>query len=460
MIDNNEMPNGSSLASVAPILSERVKQLQLAGRLDGEKGASSSNAWLPWILCVMMTIVYASAGLRYYRNNPTATTGSPTVAPSSLGATSVAKKDTPKPSANDTSTNAPKGNGYVVPNKGLEALLESKGYIIPAHQISVSPIEVSGRVVELNLEEGMTFKTGEILAKIEDIGFRADFEESKAQLLSLKEKLREMTNGNRPEEIESVRAELGEAEANLKAYKAEWQRYQGKNVEAISTKDFDTVESSYRGGEQRVLKLRKNLQLMIEGTRVERIAQADADVKAAEARLSRAKWKLDNCIIRSPVNGVVLSKKAEYGSLINPVVGGVSTSLCEIADLSDLEIDMEIQERDISKIRDGQHCELRSDAYPDRKYEGYVDRAMPIGNRARGIIPIRVKVILPSTEQQGQFLKPEMAVSVTFFNRKSEKWKGRTLPSPSPNSPTSAVPVAPVTKIEPKKEGGTDANAR
>ncbi len=114
---------------------------------------------------------------------------------------------------------------------------------------------------------------------------------------------------------------------------------------------------------------------------------------------------------------MILTKKAELGSLINPVVGGVSTSLCEIADLSQIEVDLEIQERDIAKLQVGMACRIRADAFGDRVYEGFLDRAMPIANRARGIIPVRVRVILPPNEQQGEFLKPEMGVSVTFVNQ-------------------------------------------
>src|SRR5206468_4212653 len=105
------------------------------------------------------------------------------------------------------------------------------------------------------------------------------------------------------------------------------------------------------------------------------------DLEAAQARFARANWRLQNCSIKAPVTGVILTKKAEFGSLINPVVGGVSTSLCEMADLSDLEVDLEVDERDVSKVFDGQDCTIRVDAYPKRLYKGYVSRIMPIGNR-------------------------------------------------------------------------------
>jgi multidrug resistance efflux pump len=153
-------------------------------------------------------------------------------------------------------------------------------------------------------------------------------------------------------------------------------------------------------------------------SRKERITAAQRDWDAAEARLKKAQWSKANCTIKAPVTGVILTKKAEEGSLINPVVGGVSTSLCEMADLRMLEVDLEIQERDIAKLDDDLICEVRPDAYPDRKYPGFVSRQMPIANRARGIVQVRVRVIVPFDEPQGRYLKPEMGVSVTFYNSK------------------------------------------
>jgi len=117
------------------------------------------------------------------------------------------------------------------------------------------------------------------------------------------------------------------------------------------------------------------------------------------------------------VAAVILKKKAEVGSLLNPVVGGVSPNLCDIADLRKLEVDLEVQERDISKVRLDQACKIKPDAYPDRTYDGYVERVMPIANRAKSVVPVRIKVVPREDEKQGQYLKPEMGVTVTFTNR-------------------------------------------
>src|SRR5205085_9422933 len=84
--------------------------------------------------------------------------------------------------------------------------------------------------------------------------------------------------------------------------------------------------------------------------------------------------------------------------------------------LTDLEVDLEIQERDIRKMKQDYECVVRPDAYPERRYTARVSRIMPVANNARSVIPIRVKVRVPRSEE-GQFLKPQMGAEVTFFNR-------------------------------------------
>src|SRR5262249_16163308 len=107
-------------------------------------------------------------------------------------------------------------------------------------------------------------------------------------------------------------------------------------------------------------------------------------------------------------------KTAEIGNLVSPLSFNVSASICEMADLADLEVDLEIQERDIAKIIHGMPCKISVDAYPERYYSGRVDRLMPIALRSKAAIQVRVKIEMPK-EEVGQYLKPEMNARVTFL---------------------------------------------
>src|SRR5262245_55891936 len=146
----------------------------------------------------------------------------------------------------------------------------------------------------------------------------------------------------------------------------------------------------------------------------------EAQVVQAKARERQAKEMLDRCIIRAPVSGIVLSKRTEIGNLVNPLAmnSNFNGGICEMADLTDLEVVLEIQERDISKVKEKQYCIAKADAYPGRLYSASVDRIMPVANFALSIIPIRVKVRVPRSEE-GQYLKPQMGVVVTFYNRQA-----------------------------------------
>jgi len=169
-----------------------------------------------------------------------------------------------------------------------------------------------------------------------------------------------------------------------------------------------------------VNRLQKSLELVRIGPRQERIDAAAADVKLNEARVRKAKWQLDNCTIRAPVSGTILKKTAELGNLVSASsFNATAMSLCDMADLGDLEVELDITERDIGKVVVGQPCRIRAEAFPDRTYQGRVDRVMPIANRAKGAVPVRVKVTVPKDEE-GKFLKPEMGAIVTFLAPESK----------------------------------------
>jgi multidrug resistance efflux pump len=390
----NERTDGAT-ANGPPTLTDRVKELRLHGRMETGKAAGGS-AWLPWVLCVFLAIGWAGFGIKWYRGAPDKKAE---VAVDSSAASTASR------------------TGPATPGTQEAITLEVKGYLIPTQQISISPIDVAGRVVKLNIEEGKSFKKGDVLAEIEPTPYHAFLAEAKAQVAASKARLEELKAGNRPQEIEQARAELEDAKALLDQARREWQRFERERTLSITTREYEQAQANYLSGLKRVEARQKAYDLTKLGPRQERIDAAQAEYEAALARLKQAEWKLENCTIRSPVTGVVLTKKAEVGSLINPVVGGVSTNLCDIADLRKLEVDLEVQERDIARVRLDQECRIKADAFPGREYQGYVERVMPIANRAKSVVPVRIKVVPREDEIQGQYLKPEMGVTVTFVNR-------------------------------------------
>ena len=217
--------------------------------------------------------------------------------------------------------------------------------------------------------------------------------------------------------LKEARAELAESEAQLVQLDSEWRR--GSQLvlnKVITSQDYEVIESRFRTMQRRVERLKFSLKLTTDGPRAERIESARAEVKQAEADVAKSKWRLDNCRILAPISGTILKKNAEEGNIVNPIAFNGSFSVCDMADLSDLEVSLDIQERDIARVFRDQVCKIRAvDAFPDRNYEGVVSRLMPIADRAKGAIQVRVRLKVPSDEE-GVYLKPEMGVTVSFLS--------------------------------------------
>ena len=351
-----------------------------------ENGRGTSRAWIPWTLCAIFAFSTLALAVRAMPRGDD-------------------KNARPVAAADKIAENG-------------DVVLESKGYIIPAHQIQVSP-KVGGMVVELNVEEGRKVKEGDILAVIEKTNYQASYDRARATLVVTEQKYEEMKRGFLSDEMESAKAAWEEAEAQKEQLFLDWKRTTSlKGGNALAARDYELAESSFKAQERRVRKLELDYIFMKKGGaqyREERVAVAKAEMEQAQADLDNARWNLDNCTVRAPLSGTILTKKAEKGNIVNPIAFNVSASLCDMADLSDLEVDMTIQERDIKSVKQGQKCRIQPEAFRDRTYEGEVSRLMPIADRAKGAIPVRVKLINVPKAEEGVYLKPEMGVIVSFL---------------------------------------------
>lgn len=388
------IPESARHEAARSSLGSRVRSLQLPANVTAGRGWSSRVAWALCVVLAATTAYYA------YRAT-TATRGASGDVPGA--ATSPAAKSATDPVAAD----------------GNVAHL-AKGYIVPVHRILVSP-KVAGMIVKLNIIEGKRVEKGDLLAQIEDVDYKADVARAEATVQLMRDKLAELQAGNRPEEIAQTKAELAEAEAQLVQMEQEFKRstdLRRKNI--VTQAEFEQSESKYRAHLRRIERLRFVVDLAVEGPRKEKIAQARAELRQAEADVVKAKWRLGNCSITAPIRGTVLTKNAEEGNIVNPIAFQGSYSLCEMADLLDMEVDLNIQERDVARVHRGQKCKIRAEAYPDRTYEGVVSRLMPIADRAKGAVPVRVKITIPPAEE-GVYLKPEMGALVSFLNEPPKK---------------------------------------
>lgn len=411
-------------------LADRVRSLRLASIPQG-------SDWFRSLVLLVVGIGFL--GLLYYLIRETLQANKPNVA----GADAAAESESSK----DSETAGPEGPGSdsVVVKKPVAAGSKtngaahvSQGYIIPAHQILVSP-QVSGRIVELQIEEGRRVQKGEILAKLEDTEYQAEVNRATAAVAAAKARWDEFKKGNREEEKGQAAAALAEAQEELSQQRTQWERDRElRKTNAVTQQQLEEIEARVKASEQRVLRLKFAAELMKIGFRQEQKDNAEALYRQAQAELVKAEWKLGNCIIRAPINGTILKKNAEEGNIVNPIAFNGSFSLCDMADLSDLEVDLNVQERDISTIFKGQKCKVRAIAYPDRVYDGYVSRLMPIADRGKGAVPVRVKLSIPA-EEEGVYLKPEMGVTVTFLKREAGVEEPQPIKVPAPVQPTATA---------------------
>lgn len=384
-------PNGERPLS----LSDRVRTLRLPER----SSVPARPSWLPWALCGFFALAAAFFAFKNWDN-----------------ARLAAKVDELTKSSPVNLGAAPGATSSADPN---EIALESKGYIIPISLILVSPL-VGGRVKDLSIWEGKRVKEGDVLAELETEDYQPERDRAKAVHEASRRRHNELTK-YRDKEIQQVKAELEDSAAQRDQLYLEYQRnIDLKNRGSVAKRDFEQAHSSFLSMDKRVERLKLAYDLMVEGPRDEKIAVLKAEIDQAKADLDKSEWRLSNCTIRAPTHGIILSKKAERGNMVNPSAfsNGLSASLCEMADLTRMEVDLAVAERDISRIFEHQECHVRAEAFPDRNYLGYVSRIMPQADRGKGAVPVRVRIGGISRGDEGKFLRPEMGAIVVFFNKK------------------------------------------
>jgi multidrug efflux pump subunit AcrA (membrane-fusion protein) len=377
-------------------LVNRVQQLRLDNQL-GTGRASSRGSWLPWVLCGMLAITWAGVGVRWYK--------------------AAQRIDDPASgSAPGATIGAQPGAPAVAPGEIVTTL---KGTVTPSLQVNLSPVDVSGELLEIYFKEGDTVKTGQVLGKLRDTRYLNDFKRTEAMLKMAESRLADLRGSAvRPEERLQAQAELDEAKANLKRAQQELARLNAQKMGGVvSAQDLERTEAEVSAFTARVKRLELVLTLLDMGARKERIAEAEAAVRDAIAAHDEAKRLLENCLIRAPIDGTVLTKAADKGMLVSPMSFNVAAGICSMADLAKLEVEIDVPERQIIRLKAGQECVLRPDADANKLYRGVVDRVMPIADDTKNVVKVRIRVYLGKDENPGSFLKPKMSVTTLVYNR-------------------------------------------
>src|ERR1700757_1051769 len=304
-------------------------------------------------------------------------------------------------------------------------VLSATGYIVAHHTINVNS-KVTGRLAWIGVEKGDKVKEGQVLVRLEDQEFRASYDQARGALAKARAYLDELQHGSRPEEVQQAQHNLDEARATLANDKLTLDRTRelaGGGV--VSRQALDDATAKFESDQQRVNSLEKAFQLSRIGPRAEEIARAQGAVKQAQGQLDYAKSQLDATVIRAPVTGTILDRTAEKGELItaqfaSAAAGGPQGSVVSLADLNDLQVELDIAQADFARLGPKQKGIVSTDAYPDKEYDGAIAQISPEANRQKATVQVKVQVLNPDKYPTVQ-LRPEMNATVKFLANEAPK---------------------------------------
>ena len=314
-------------------------------------------------------------------------------------------------------------------------VLNATGYIVAAHKIEVAA-KVIGKVKWIGVEKGDHVKEGQVLVRLEDDEYQAQLQQAKGKLAKLQARLDEALHGSRPEEIAQALANLNSAKADLENASVTLERTRNLVAENVAPRQsLDDAQARYDSAVAKLNAIQKSYELVKLGPRQEEIDALRGQVDQAKGAVAYAETAVANTVIRAPVTGTILERAVEKGEFVTTsFVGdrGAKGYVVSLADLNDLEVELDISQNDFAKLRSAQRGMVTTDAFPDRKYDGFIKEISPEANRQKATVQIKVKVVKPD-----EFLRPEMNASVAFLSDDAPAAPGAA--KPVVIAPSSAV---------------------
>jgi RND family efflux transporter MFP subunit len=250
-----------------------------------------------------------------------------------------------------------------------QAVLTASGYVVARRKAAVAS-KGTGRLVYLGVEEGDQVKKGQVIARLEDDDVLASLRRARADLAA-------------------AEAELNDARQSLNRQKLLLDRA------LVAQAEYDSAEARFK----RVM----------------------ATIDSARFAVREAEVAVDYTRIIAPFDGTVLRKNADVGEIMAPLAGAASSraAVVTIADMSSLEVDADVAEANITRVKIDQPCEIRLDAYPDQAYQGQVNKIVPTADRAKATVMVKIRF-----KSYDRRVLPEMSAKVTFLARELADQKG------------------------------------
>lgn len=254
----------------------------------------------------------------------------------------------------------------LVRSKEESHALEANG-TIEATEVEVSS-KLPGRLAQLLVDEGDQVRTGQVIARLDTAEFEAEAAQARSALARTEAQLKELLAGSRTQEVQEARANLQQAEDNLRLARDDWERFDNLLKEgAISVQERDRAKNRMEVAISQVKAARERYDLVRVGPRPEVIEAARHERDRARAALAMAEVRLRDTTISAPLSAIVLTKRAEQGEVVNP-----GFPIVILIDPDDLWLRVYIPESDIGLVKIGQEAAVTVDSFPNRRFEGKV----------------------------------------------------------------------------------------
>jgi RND family efflux transporter MFP subunit len=259
-------------------------------------------------------------------------------------------------------------------------VLNATGYVTARRRATVSS-KITGKVIEVNVEEGMAVKEGQVLARLDDSNARAALLLAEAQ-------------------TEAARRAVAESEVRLAEARVTLRRRLQLVKDGLATQaEVDQAQAEVDSIDAR-------------------IAASRQQVRVAESQVGVQQTDLDNTVIRAPFTGVAISKDAQPGEMVSPVSAGggfTRTGICTIVDMRSLEIEVDVNEAYINRVMPGQSVSAVLDAYPDWQIPTRVITMVPTADRQKATVLVRI-----GFNELDPRILPDMGVKVTFLREEED----------------------------------------
>lgn len=281
---------------------------------------------------------------------------------------------------------------------GGAAVLNASGYVVARRQATVSA-KATGRIADVLIEEGTTVQAGQVLARLDDTTARPQLALAERQLIAARK------------DLEEVQVRVAEASRTL----ARTEKLRAEKL--VSEAQLDTAQS----------------ELAALNARLEAL---ESDVQVAVSSVGVRRQELDDLIVRAPFDGVVVSKDAQPGEMVSPISAGggyTRTGIATIVDMESREIEVDVNESFINRVKPGQKTEAVLDAYPDWTIPSHVINIVPTADRQKATV--RVRIAFDTLEPR---ILPDMGVKVSFLDD-TQPARDASGPQPRVRIPASSV---------------------